>query len=92
MTRLNHELGPFDVIIHGGATGADQMAGVWAAMAGLDVLCWTVEGRSASPVSNQRMIDEGKPDLVIAFPGGRGTADTVRRARQAGIQVIEVET
>jgi hypothetical protein len=33
------------------------------------------------------MIDEGKPDLVIAFPGGRGAADMVSRAIKAGIRV-----
>lgn len=39
---------------------------------------------------NQRMIDEGKPDLVVAFPGGKGTADMVARARKAGIEIREV--
>ena len=29
-----------------------------------------------------------KPDLVLAFPGGRGTADMVRRAKEAGIRVV----
>ncbi len=29
-------------------------------------------------------------DLVLAFPGGRGTADCVRRARGPGIEVLEV--
>jgi UDP-N-acetylmuramoylalanine-D-glutamate ligase len=36
------------------------------------------------------MLDVGKPDLVVAFPGGRGTADMVRRAKEAGVEVIEV--
>ena len=36
------------------------------------------------------MLDEGKPDLVVAFPGGKGTADMTRRAREAGIEAIEV--
>lgn len=45
----------------------------------------------AGHVRNQRMIDEGRPDLVIAFPGGRGTADMVRRAEAAGIRVIKVD-
>jgi predicted Rossmann-fold nucleotide-binding protein len=40
---------------------------------------------------NQRMIDEGKPDLVVAFPGGSGTADMVRRAKRASIEVMEVD-
>jgi hypothetical protein len=34
------------------------------------------------------MLNEGKPDLVVAFPGGRGTADMVKRARAAGIELI----
>ena len=44
----------------------------------------------AGPRRNQRMIDEGKPDLVVAFSGGAGTADMIRRARAAGIVVIKV--
>lgn len=36
------------------------------------------------------MLDEGKPDLVVVFPGGTGTADMVRRAKKAGVEVIEV--
>ena len=38
------------------------------------------------------MLDDGKPDMVVAFPGGRGTEDMMRRARNAGIRVIEVMT
>jgi hypothetical protein len=36
------------------------------------------------------MLDEGKPDLVVAFPGGRGTADMVSVARAKGIEVIVI--
>jgi len=32
------------------------------------------------------------PDLVLAFPGGRGTADMVSRARKAGVRVVEIAT
>lgn len=39
---------------------------------------------------NQRMVDT-KPDCVVAFPGGSGTADAVERARAAGIEVWEVK-
>ena len=39
---------------------------------------------------NQRMLDEGRPDLVVAFPGGNGTADMVKRARAAGLRVIRM--
>jgi ABC-type Fe3+-hydroxamate transport system substrate-binding protein len=45
-------------------------------------------GPSAGPIRNGRML-EYKPDLVIAFPGGRGTANMVKQARKAGIAVVE---
>lgn len=41
---------------------------------------------------NQRMIDEGKPNIVVALPGGNGTADMVARARKAGLEIISLET
>jgi hypothetical protein len=33
------------------------------------------------------MLDEGKPDLVLAFPGGRGTRNMVGQAKRAGVPV-----
>lgn len=51
---------------------------------------WKRYGRGAGPVRNQQMIEEGGADGCIAFPGGRGTADMVRRAKNAGLDVIEV--
>ena len=86
---------PDTVIIHGDAPGADFMADQWAYARNIPVKIfspdWEKHGRAAGPIRNQAMLDEGKPDLVIAFPGGRGTADMVRRARAAGVKVIEVE-
>lgn len=41
----------------------------------------TIYNAAAGGVRNQRMIDEGRPDLVIAFAGGKGTADMLRRAK-----------
>mgnify|MGYP001604595866 CR=1 FL=1 len=51
---------------------------------------WDQYGRSAGPIRNQHMLEQGKPDLVIAFPGGRGTSDMMTRARSAGIPVMQV--
>jgi hypothetical protein len=51
---------------------------------------WDTHGRAAGPIRNQRMLDVGKPDFVIAFPGGHGTANMVRKAKAAGVQVLEV--
>jgi hypothetical protein len=50
--------------------------------------CWEKYGKPARPIRNQKMIDDHKPNLVIAFPGGRGTADMVFKARSAGIEVL----
>src|SRR5690554_3978 len=75
------------VIIHGAARGADRMADNWAQTWGIHVerypAKWHQYGKAAGPLRNQQMLDEGRPDLVIAFPGGNGTADMVTRARAA---------
>lgn len=80
-------------VIHGGASGADRCANDWAIVRGVRRSIypadWVRLGKAAGPLRNQLMLDKEKPDLVIAFPGGRGTADMVRRAREAGVKVIE---
>jgi hypothetical protein len=87
-----HRRHPITRIIHGGAPGADTMAGEWALEN--DIRCdvypadWERYGRRAGPLRNKRMLREAKPDLVMAFPGGRGTLDMVRRAGLAGVRVV----
>lgn len=80
-------------IIHGGANGADTMAGCWGQKHNIPVLVypadWKKHGRAAGPIRNQQMLDEGKPDWVVAFPGGRGTAHMVNIARKAGVTVFD---
>jgi hypothetical protein len=97
---LKEELGKLSLrhkiteIIEGGAKGADALAREWAHRCGIKnttfTADWLGEGPKAGPLRNQRMLDEGKPDLVVAFPGGKGTADMVKRARKAGVPVREV--
>lgn len=85
-------------IIHGGAPGADALARHWAGYRGVPVTVfpadWHPNGgsldRSAGPRRNARMLAEGRPSGVLAFPGGAGTADMVSKARAAGIPVFEV--
>ena len=48
---------------------------------------WAKHGNMAGPIRNQAMLVKGKPDLVLAFPGGRGTADMVNRARVSKVPV-----
>lgn len=78
-------------IIQGGASGADFLAAMWAT--DHNVLCigvpadWANYGKAAGPIRNRQMLEDCQPDLVLAFPGGRGTADMVRQAKKAGIKV-----
>lgn len=95
LCRVRDERGGISQIIHGGAKGADWCAHLFANAVGANIdewiFCadWKAHGRKAGPMRNQRMLDEGRPNLIIAFHGGRGTADMVRRGRRAGIEVIE---
>ena len=81
-------------VVHGNARGADRMADEWGVRSAIPVFRypadWNAHGRAAGPLRNQKMLDEAKPSLVVAFPGGRGTADMVRRARDAGVSVVEI--
>lgn len=94
LCRLDAERGPFKVVIHGAASGADSEAMIWAQGCGRKhapfAADWRAHGKAAGPMRNQRMIEVGRPELVVAFPGGRGTADMVSRAERAGIEVIRL--
>lgn len=80
-------------LINGGARGADALArevaeGIGGACVVKFPADWVKHGKAAGPVRNQRMIDEGEPDIVVAFsdlPVTPGTFDMVRRAKAAGI-------
>ncbi len=91
----NYFYGPEDTLICGMARGADLLA--YRLVAGTDCHIeeypanWEKYGRGAGHIRNQQMLDEGKPDIVIAFPGGRGTANMIERAKKAGVEVIIVE-
>jgi hypothetical protein len=83
------------VVIAGGARGADTLAVEWAkereVMVEVYMAEWDQFGRKAGPIRNQRMLDEGKPDLVVAFPGGRGTAGMIALAEKAGVEVAQID-
>ena len=85
-----------DVLIAGGARGADTLARKAVVALGMAVAVqefpadWDQHGKAAGPIRNQPMLDEGQPDLVVAFLSkplaeSRGTADMVRRAKAAGV-------
>lgn len=84
------------LVIHGGARGADALADTWARGAGVHVLrcdaLWDVYRKAAGSKRNAVMVEVCKRlgGSVLAFPGGAGTADCVRRAEAAGLTVRRV--
>jgi hypothetical protein len=85
-------------VIEGGAKGADALAANWVKNPGWAGTIkheqypadWHKHGKAAGPIRNQQMLDTGI-DLVLAFPGGRGTADMIQRAQKAGVEVVTLD-
>lgn len=79
-------------VFHGGNGNVDLFADRWALELGLPRRVfnadWKTFGRAAGPMRNQEMIKALPPgSVVLAFPGGKGTASTVRYAQRAYIPV-----
>lgn len=94
LDQANKKLG-VETIIEGGASGADRLARLWAQSAGIPVETffadWETCGKAAGPIRNGKMLAEGKPGIVVAFPGGRGTTNMVQLAEMAGVRVVKID-
>lgn len=81
----------FTTLIHGAARGADRLAGIWAKSRGLEVIEvpaeWDRYGRAAGPIRNNEMLKHS-PDLVVAFPGGVGTAHMIKLSLSKKLTVL----
>jgi hypothetical protein len=89
-----HARTPVTRVAHGGARGADWWANEWLYSRRIDGCVytpdWNKHGKAAGPIRNRLMLDTERPHVLVAFPGGRGTADCVRAARERHIPVLEV--
>lgn len=95
-----HKAHNVSVLIEGGALGADRFARMWARTRNIDVNTfeadWAHHGRSAGMQRNERMLREGKPELVVAFVDkplhqSKGTANMVNLARRDSVPVSVIE-
>lgn len=92
-SKLNafHVDSPITEIIEGGARAVDFFARQWGELNVIPVTTvrpdWSVHGRKAGPIRNANML-KLKPDCVIAFPGGKGTANMIMQATVAGVPVV----
>lgn len=80
-------------LIHGAARGADLMCAFYAAASGVKTLPfpadWDGHGKAAGHIRNKQMLDEGRPHICIAFPGGRGTANMVEQCKSRLVLVVD---
>lgn len=81
-------------IVEGGATGADRLARDWAVATGTPLIeipaNWSFYGNAAGGMRNGWMIEFMKPEIILAFPGGSGTANMKRQGVAANIPVFDV--
>jgi hypothetical protein len=84
--------GPSLSIIHGGARGADTLAGIWADYTGVPCTVfpadWNRYGPAAGSIRNTQMLEEGCPDAILACPGGPGTRNMIKQATSRKIPVL----
>ena len=84
VTELAHGACPYG--------GADILAEDWAKSREVPYRGYPArfksDGRRAGPERNARQLDDFKPDVLLAFPGGRGTANCVAQAEARGITVV----
>ena len=84
---------PHDAVCSGGQRGADKLAKRWCQQEGVAFFeCeaqWYKFGKPAGYIRDAWMLKFFEPDLVIALPGGIGTANMVRQATSASVEVRE---
>ncbi len=81
---------PITCVISGGASGVDTGGEIFARTHSIPLIVknadWKKWGGAAGPIRNAEMAEIA--EAVIAFPGGTGTADMIRKARDRGLKVI----
>lgn len=91
-----HAMRPIWRIVQGGARGVDRIAQDWADDRLIESITypadWATYGRSAGPLRNKQMLEEGRPDLIVAFhpaiDRSKGTRHMVRIADEAGFEIL----
>lgn len=82
---------PIQEVVCGCASGADSEGRIWADSRDIPIRefppDWNKHGRAAGPIRNGQMA--AYADALVAFPGGRGTADMVKQAGDHGLLVYD---
>ena len=83
---------PIRVLIHGGSQYLGGEIESWAREHGADLVRypanWQMHGKQAERLRNLFMLNDSRPELLLALPGGDDTEELLARARGAGIPVV----
>lgn len=84
------------VLIHGASQFLGNVLEDWAREHEIDVVRyppnWKKHGKQAERQRNQFMLNDSRPDVVIALPGGDDTRELILQARAAGIHVLTLDS
>ena len=87
-----HAICPIDLVLHGAQTGADTHGENWAKAREINYFGlpakWKKYGLSAGPRRNAELLTLPGIHFTIAFPGGTGTADMVKKSLAKGVPVL----
>ena len=82
------------VLVHGGCRGCDRLCAQATNELGVKteehLADWKRYGRLAGPIRNKEMLESGI-DVVLAFPGGKGTNNAIKQAISMNIPVIKFD-
>jgi len=90
---MDNYIGKVTTVIHGSARGADMQAHLWGLRNNIPIeeypADWNMYGKAAGRIRNKQMLEEGKPDLVIAFlaKDSIGTKDMINQSKTKGVEV-----
>lgn len=85
-SKVQEVLGLLNIqtIIQGGAKDADRLARAYSRLHSIESITieadWDKFGKAAGPIRNKQMLDLYPKAVVVAFPGGAGTANCVKQA------------
>ncbi len=91
LNRIHAEY-PVTVLIHGGLPALGSSAEDWARQNDIHIVRypanWSLLGKQADAKRNRFMLEDSRPDALLAFPGGRHLQELVQQARAQNIPVV----
>lgn len=92
LDEINTPENKIDVILHGGETGVSTYAVQWAEKNQKQSLAfkpnWQRDGNKARPMRDVAMVQHGKPDLVVLFPGSN--TEAIQNFLDSGLYSIKI--